>query len=178
MRKKDILGNFVKNPDVLYTHTPIKKLACEHEAYTTLITFLPGCRELKVDCGGKEMHLAGPGYKWLMYLPMGERWCVTAFYSPGGQLLEWYFDISRRNFIDERGVPCIDDIFLDLVVLPNGQAITVDADELQEALDNDAISIEDFDNAYAVHDQLKGSKWCDVDFLNEISGKLLLENKI
>ena len=178
MRKKNILGNFVKNPNVLYSHTPIRKPAWEHEAYTTLITFLPGCRELRVDCAGKEMLLAAPRYKWLMYLPMGERWCITAFYNPANELLEWYFDITRSNFIDEHGMPCIDDVFLDLVILPDGQAVTVDADELQEALDKGEISKEDFDNAYVVHDQIKDSKWSNVDFLNEISKKLMLEHEL
>ena len=178
MRAKSILGNFVKNPNVLYTHTPIKKLAWEHEAYTTLITFLPECRELRVDCAGKEILLAGPGYKWLIYLPMGERWCITAFYSPANELLEWYFDISRSNFIDQHGMPCIDDIFLDLVILPDGQAVTVDADELQEAYDKAEITQDDFNNAYVVHDQIKNSKWGNVDFLCEISRKLLLEHEL
>jgi len=178
MRKKDILGNFVKKPNVLYSHTPIRKLPWDHESYTTLITFLPKCSDLRVDCGGREMHLAGYGYKWLMYLPMDEYWCVTAIYSPSDELLEWYFDISRRNFIDECGVPCIDDVFLDLVILPDGEVITIDADELQEALDIGEISKEDFDNAYIVHDQIKNSKWSNIDYLKEISNKLLLEHEL
>ena len=174
MRKKNILGNFIKNANVHYSHTPVKKIAGEHEAYTALITFLPNCRELRVNCDGKEMHLAGPGYKWLMYLPMNEKWCITAFYYPDNELLEWYFDISRCNFVDEHGMPCIDDIFLDLVVLPNGKAVTVDADELQEALDKGEITPEDFDKAYKVHDEIINSRRSDVNYLYRLCCKLLL----
>jgi len=174
MRKKDILGNYVKSPGVLYDHA-IRKLDGEDEAYIALITFLPGSKELRKELNGEQVCLAGPGYKWLMYLPINECWCITAFYSPDEKLLEWYFDITLGNFVDEAGMPCIDDIFLDLVVLPDGQTITLDADELQSALDKSEISAADYDHAYKVHDEIKNSKWSDVGFLTELSGKLLLE---
>ena len=176
MRKKDILGNFNKNPGVLYSHS-IKKLAGDTEAYSALITFLPGSRELTVEYEGKQICLAGPGYKWLMYLPMDEYWCITAFYSPDNELLEWYFDISLGNFVDESGMPCINDIHLDLVVLPNGQTVTLDADELQEALDNNEITAADYNHAYKIHDQIKSSEWSDAKFLTELSEKLFLDYK-
>ena len=172
MRKKNILGNFVKNKDVVYSHA-IKKLYGEYEGYSALINFLPGCRELNVDNDGVKYCLAGNGYKWLMYLPLNECWCITAFYSPKNELLEWYFDISKRNFLDENGMPCIDDIFLDLVVLPDGRTITVDADELQEALDKKIITIDDFNHAYRIHDQILKSKWNDVNLLTTLSNNLL-----
>jgi len=88
----------------------------------------------------------------------------------------WYFDISRKNFIDENGMPCTDDVFLDLVITPEGGTITLDEDELQEGFDKGDISKEDFDNAYVVHGQILNSKWNNVDYLNEISSKLLLEH--
>ena len=174
MRKKDILGNFVKNPGVFYSHS-IKKLAGEAEAYSALITFLPGCRELNVEYEGKQACLAGPGYKWLMYLPIDEYWCITAFYNPDNELLRWYFDISLDNFVDESGMPCSNDIFLDLVVLASGQTVTLDADELQEALDNNEITTDDYINAWKIHGQILNSKWSNVQFLTSISEKLILD---
>jgi len=172
MRKRDILKNFTKYPQVLFPHSLIKKLANE-ASYITLIDFLPGSSEFWVDCAGTEIQLYGEGYKWLVYMPMDEFWCMTAFYNPAGELFEWYFDITHRNFIDENGIPAIDDLFLDLVVLPNGQVITLDADELQEALDNDEITRDDYNHAYAVHDQLRSSNWTDVDFLHDFCKKLV-----
>jgi len=174
MRKKDILGNFVKNPNVLFAHM-IKQVTDEPLAYSALITFLPGCRELYVNNDGEQYCLAGVGYKWLMYLPLNEYWCITVFYNPKNELLEWYFDISKENFIDENGMPCIDDLFLDLVVLPDGRVITIDADELQEALDGNKITIDDFNHAYKIHDQIKASKWNDVEFLTKLCEKLFID---
>lgn len=174
MRKKDILGNFVKNPNVLYSHS-IKKLIGKIEGYSALINFLPGSRELHVNNDGEQHCLAGIGYKWLMYLPLSENWCITAFYNPNNELLEWYFDISKGNFLDENGMHCIDDIFLDLVILPDGRTVTIDADELQEALDKEEITIDDYNHAYKVHDQILKSKWNNVDLLTGLCNELLSE---
>jgi len=177
VRKKDILQNLTKNPSVKFSYSPIRKHIEECEAYTTLVTFLPGSGVVKVGHGENEKQLSGPDFKWLMYLPIGECWCFTALYDPNNTWLEWYFDISRNNFIDEEGIPCIDDVFLDLVILPDGQAVTVDADELREALDKGVISTEDFENAYAVHDKLKNSKWSNAKYLKDFCNKLLIEHE-
>ncbi|MCL2461910.1 MAG: DUF402 domain-containing protein [Defluviitaleaceae bacterium] len=175
MRKKEILGNFVKNEGVLYTYS-IKKLTEEPDAYSALICFLPGTRELYKDDGGRErLCLAGSGVKWLMYLPLNEKWCVTTFYSPENKILEWYFDISKSNFLDETGMPCTDDIFLDLVILPDGRTVTLDADELRDALENGEITAEDYDNAYKVHNEILQSKWNDIKLLTLLSNKLFAD---
>jgi len=172
MRKKNILGNFVKNEGVLYEYE-IKKLADEPEAYSALITFLPGTRELHVN--ERSLCLVSDSYKWLMYLPLNEFWCITVFFSPENEILDWYFDITLGNFLDEEGMPCMNDLYLDLVIQPNGQTITLDADELQEALETGEISIDDYRHAYRIHDQIKCSKWSDVVFLSQLSAKLLAE---
>ena len=174
MRKKDILGNFVKKKDVIYNYA-IKKIDGEDEVYSAIINFMPGCRDLIVDYEGSKCQLAGNGYKWLMYLPLKEFWCITAFYSPQNELLEWYFDISKGNFLDENGMPCIDDMFLDLVIMPDARAITVDADELQEALDNNVITPNDFSLAYQIHAEILNSKWNDVNLLTLLCNKLMSE---
>jgi len=174
MRKKDILGNFVKNPDVLYTYR-IKKVSDAPEAYSALVVFSPGCRELVVDLDGARTRLAGPGYRWLTYLPLDECWCVTVLYNPDNGLIDWYFDISKGNFLDESRMPCIDDIFLDLVIKPDGRAITIDAEELQEALDDNVITADEFDYAYRIREKILTSRWNDVEYLLKFSEKLLSE---
>jgi len=172
MRKKDILGNFVKNQDTIYTSS-IKKLAREIESYSALISFLPGCRELWVDHGGTKIQYAGSGYKWLMYLPMNEYWCLSTYYDHCNKLLGWYFDISRSNFIDENGMPCTDDIFLDLAISVDGYIATLDADELQEALDKGEITFDDYNHAYTICGQIRNSKWSDVKYLMGLSDRLI-----
>jgi predicted RNA-binding protein associated with RNAse of E/G family len=156
----------------------MRKLTGKTNEYSALITFLRGCKDKFVDHNGKQIQWAGAEYKMLMYLPVSEKWCLSAYYSPDDKLTFWYFDISRNNFVDERGMPCTDDVFLDLVIFPSGEKITLDEDELQEAFDKGIVSKEDVDNAYAVHDQIKNSKWSNVDFLKKKKKKLLLEHDL
>ena len=81
--------------------------------------------------------------------------------------------IFSGKHIDEKGMPCIEDLFLDIAVLPSGQVITLDADELQDALDKGEITADDFDHAYNIHNQIINSEWVDVRFLKRLCDKLL-----
>ncbi|MCL2521696.1 MAG: DUF402 domain-containing protein [Erysipelotrichales bacterium] len=171
MRKKDILGKLAKNPEMIFTHS-IKKL--NNDEYSAFIHFLTNSKAMFVESMGKQVQWAGAEYKILTYLSIKEKWSLSTYYAPDNEILFWYFDISKKNFVDEQGMPCIDDIYLDLAVLPNGQIITLDADELKEALDNGTVSKKDFNNAYITHDLIINSKLVEVKFLKELSSKMRL----
>ena len=47
-------------------------------------------------------------------------------------IIQWYIDICIQNGV-ENGRPFWDDLYLDLIVLPYGEMIQKDADELEEA---------------------------------------------
>ena len=174
MRKKDILGNgWLVNG--FNFNSSMKKISGTNKGYSALIEFLPGTREIKDKVSGQAKNLSGNGYKWLIYHPLNECWVLTAIYDPMGNLLQWYFDLSRYNYIDENGIPCRDDIYLDLILLPNGHAITKDAGELQEALDKGVITSCDYNHAYKIRDHILSSKWMDIDMLTEFCNKLLVD---
>lgn len=172
MRKKDILGNEWLSKSFMFDSS-MKKLDGEYKGYSAIQNFLSGSRELYVNDDGENQCLSGEGYKWLTYLPMNNYWALMVFYNPKGEIIRWYFDISKKNFLDENGIPCRDDIFLDLIILKDGRTITDDADELQEALNKGEISIDDYNHVYKVHDHLLNSKWSNVEFLDTLSKTLL-----
>lgn len=172
MRKKTIWGNYIKNEGVLFVPSALKYIK-ELDGYAAVIDFLPGTKEFYVEDGGSTICLSGTDYRWLMYLPMQENWCLTTFYDPSGLILEWYFDISKGNFTDENGVPCTDDLFLDLVLLSDGKSVTLDADELQQALDSSEIDIEDYRMAYRIRDEILSGRWSDTMLLTSLCEKLL-----
>jgi len=177
MRKKDIINIFSDKFGMTFSHSIRKNT--EKSEYSVLVKCLSGCKDMFVESAfGQKIQWAGSDFKILLYLPICENWCLSAYYSPDNEMLFWYFDISRKNLIDEDGMLCMDDIFLDLVIQPDGQTITLDEDELHEALEKGEITKVDFDNAYIVHDQIKNSNWSNADFLNEISSKLLLEHEL
>ena len=171
MRKKTILGNFVKNEGVKY-EASVKKLAGQG-AYSSLVTFLPGSKKLAFTRENRQICLSGGGYKWLSYLSLSDYFCVTVLIGPGGDFLEWYFEISKKNFIDPDGTPCTDDLFLDFIVLPDGRNFTIDADELLDALNDETITPDDYEFAYQIRDEIADGEWNDPARLEQFFRGLL-----
>lgn len=83
--------------------------------------------------------LADAGYTWLTLLPddafLGIRnIAVTGLYTPSA-LLEVYVDMIAGKGVDPDGIPWFDDLYLDVALRPQtGQVVTLDRDELDEAL--------------------------------------------
>ena len=174
MRKKDICGSYVKNKNMRFCATR-HVLGGQVQGYCALLHFEQGTRELIINYEDHSTRLSGEGYRWLVIMPMDEPWCLTALYDPQNQIIEWYFDISWQNFIDESGMPCMDDLYLDLVLLPDGRILMLDADELQEAPETSNITQEQFDFAYAAFERIEHSRWVDLDFINPLCSALLVQ---
>ena len=95
-----------------------------------------------------EVCLADNGYTWLSFLPDNQNWSMTKIIDEDGAVVEWYFDVTKLNSIDETGRPYIDDLYLDVVLLPDSEAIILDEDELKAAFEQGEISKSEFDLAY------------------------------
>lgn len=50
------------------------------------------------------------------------------------KILLWYIDMIAGQGIDADGVPFFDDLYLNLVVYPDGTIVVDDMDELEDAL--------------------------------------------
>jgi hypothetical protein len=66
---------------------------------------------------------------------------------------EWYFDVSKYIGIED-GVPYEDDLYLDVVLRPDGSTILLDEDELKEAFDRKEMTKEEYDEAYKIANDL------------------------
>jgi len=122
---------------------------------------------------GSETCIADNGYSELCYLPDNENWQFYAMYDNQGCIIEWYFDITRKNAISETGEPYADDMYLDAVLMPSGKIMIFDEDELLEARDNGNISQEEFNIAYSVLNRLIDSKVISVNFMEKFCSRLL-----
>ncbi len=92
-------------------------------------------------------------YKWLEFYDYSSKERLTAIYDEKNKIVEWYFDIARE-IGKENGIPYEYDMYLDVVLTPEGDLILLDEDELKDALDNDYITKEDFDQAYLTANNL------------------------
>lgn len=97
--------------------------------------------------GGHTFRIADKGYTWLQYYPKGEHYVTTAMFDDEGEIVEWYIDICKTQGVTDQGVPWFDDLYLDIVVLKNGEVFLLDEDELDEALNKGLISVRDYDMA-------------------------------
>ncbi len=83
--------------------------------------------------GGKPYTITDNGYYWFQFAPkQGHVW-LTAMYDSAFTLIQYYFDISYRNEVFPDGSAYFFDLFLDLVLLPDGTRFVLDEDELLDA---------------------------------------------
>lgn len=92
-------------------------------------------------------------YTWVGIYPEHENYCITAIYDENKNIKEWYFDISKHNGI-ENGIPYEDDLYLDIVILPDGRVNILDEDELIQAYHDKNITKKDYELAYKVKDKI------------------------
>lgn len=143
--------------------------------YISLIKVIKVKHKLTVDYAKTDTCLIDDGYKCLMFLPDNEKWCVSAIYDTSGEIVEWYFDMTKQNSIDEMGNPFYDDLYLDIAVPPDFQAVILDEDELKEALDLKIITESDYKMAYDTCNKILNEIIPDKDFMISFFNKYMLQ---
>ncbi|WP_369690878.1 DUF402 domain-containing protein [Rossellomorea vietnamensis] len=97
--------------------------------------------------GEKEICFVDNGYMWLQQFPFGKHHSVTTMLDANGEIVQWYIDICLENGVED-GVPWLDDLYLDIVVLPSGEIFLLDEDELEQAYKKRMISESMYDLAW------------------------------
>lgn len=110
--------------------------------------FLDKVRQpLMVNYDGEETCIVNDGYCWLMFFPKDDLFSLTVVLNEENKIVQGYFDIIKEMEYSATGIPIIHDLYLDIVCLPDGRLFILDEDELIEALEQGAISLEDFNIA-------------------------------
>ena len=122
-------------------------------------------RPYMVGEAGAEVCIANDGYSELAFLPDDENWQMTAIYDERGDIVEWYFDITCKNSVDEEGNPYCDDLYLDAVLMPDGRVLILDEKELVDAFNNGGVNQEDFDLAHRALKKLIDEKVISVEYM-------------
>ncbi|WP_261132265.1 DUF402 domain-containing protein [Bacillus sp. Marseille-Q3570] len=118
---------------------------------------------LNVQYGELELCIADKGYSWLQQFPDHMHHSVTTMFDAEGEIIQWYIDICSEVGLDENGVPWMDDLFLDIVVLPSGEIILKDDHELKDALEKGTINQTLHQLAVSERDDIL-SKWKQGEF--------------
>lgn len=131
-----------------------KRFAMRHlntsafKGYVSLFCIDAVREPLWINLAGQDVCLADKGYLWLQHFPQDSHYVVTTVFDAQGELVHWYIDICKRHYLDGQGILWYEDLYLDLDVSPDGEAILLDADELDEALAQGAISGLDYELAW------------------------------
>ena len=100
-----------------------------------------------IDHGKEKICIIDNGYSLIEAYPDNGKYALTIMLDDRGTLIEWYFDIAKSIGI-ENGVPFEDDLYLDMAIMPDGEKIILDEDELLAARNEGIISQDDLDGAY------------------------------
>ena len=120
---------------------------------------------------GEDIVVCDKGRKWLSILPQDDWYCITAMMDEDGNILLWYIDMIAKQGIDEDGVPYFDDLYLDLVVYPDGTIVVDDMDELEDALSKKDITQEQYNLAIETSNRLQRGMLSDISLFMEYTRK-------
>ncbi|UXR78689.1 MULTISPECIES: DUF402 domain-containing protein [unclassified Staphylococcus] len=118
-----------------------------------LITINKVREPLEVTVIGKKMVVADEQYQWLQIVPEKKRYSLTVMFNEDGQPLQYYFDINLKN-ITQKGKVRTVDLYLDVLVLPDGRYELVDQEDLERALRAKKITRKQYHEAYIIAHQL------------------------
>lgn len=125
------------------------------EGYIGLLHILQVSEPQIWKFNGENIVVCDKGLKWISILPKDDFYCITAMMNEQEEILLWYIDMIDEQGIDEVGIPWFDDLYLDLVVYPDGTIIVDDMDELEDALTKGDITTEQFNIAIKTSEKLK-----------------------
>lgn len=126
----------------------------EFSGYITLLSIEKVSEPLFVQYKEKRVCIVDDGYSWLQHFPSTEHYSLTTMFNSDGEIVQWYIDICHINGV-ENGVPWLEDLFLDIIVLPNGDVHLIDIDELEEALRTGIIDQTLYNLAWAEAERIK-----------------------
>ena len=121
----------------------------------------------------KDVVVCDNGYHWLTIMPCDEFYCITAMMDSSYEVKVCYIDMIDTQGYDDDNVPYFYDLYLDLVVYPNGDIITDDMDELQEALKTGEITELQYNRAMATSRKLQNGLLSDIVKFKDYIKKML-----
>lgn len=101
-----------------------------------------------------EICIIAQGYTWIQHFPTNTYHSLTTMIDDNDQIVQFYFDIIKSIGKTETGMPYMDDLYLDVVYIPNEKPFLLDEDELDEALDSKTITQNEYNIAHKEAEQI------------------------
>jgi uncharacterized protein len=127
------------------------------------------------DYASKPVVICETGMKWLQFIPAEENYVLTAMINQENTINTWYIDVIAGTGFSDDGVVYFDDLYLDLIVRPDGDNKVDDLDELEVALVSQDINQELYTLAHKTKEQLANGLLRDIPKLNDFCLRYLEE---
>ena len=96
-----------------------------------------------------KLCIAGNQYTWIQYFIDKKNFAITAMLDDQKGISAILYRCGEKDYeIDERGLPYFDDLYLDVVLLPNGKIYVLDEDELEDAYKSGDVTKEEYELAW------------------------------
>ncbi len=148
------------------------KLFLDEEEYYISVKKLISVREKFII--KNNLCVMDDGYYVFEVIPKNENYAMRLFLDNNKKPLEYYFDITKNNNLDEEtNIPYYDDLYLDITYC-EGDINILDEDELVEAYNTGDITKEEYELVYKVKDKLleeinnKTNKAMNLDYMKYI----------
>lgn len=125
------------------------------KSYVSLLHLKEIKEPLYMSYEGQTVCIADNGYYWMQHFPEGQQFSVTTVFDSSGSIVQWYLDICKEIGYCTKNGPWMDDLYLDLIVLPTGEIIEKDIDQLEVALKNNEITVSEYEAAWSEFKRLK-----------------------
>lgn len=126
---------------------------------------------------GEPVVIYQDDYHWLQVAMEDSHWWLTAMVDAQGNITQYYFDITLENQLLQSRDSWFTDIYLDVVMMPDGRLDLLDEDELDAALESGDISAEQHKLAHQWADELMDNLPKNLARLQEFCKKLYGELK-
>ncbi len=132
---------------------------------------------IKKFLGKEPVTILDDGFFWMQVAVQGQHWWLTAMFDPQLRPTQYYFDITLENHLLGSEKSWFWDIYLDVVLMPDGRMELLDADELEEALCSGDITKEQYENAWIwakkLMEELQGKQELIQNFCQEKLNEML-----
>lgn len=142
------------------------------KGYVALVKIKDVQNPLVVNDGEKDVCIKDNDYKWIEVYPDNEHYAVTIMFDNNDNLIQWYFDIAKEIGI-ENNIPYEDDLYVDIVITPNGRKEILDEEELMDALNKNEITQNDVELVYETVKLIEDKFVNNFSYLTDLTDKFL-----
>lgn len=152
-------------------------ITCQGEKILAGIIHMHKVREpLSVRVVGEDTLVVANNFKWMQLLPEKRTYSITVMYDEKWQEIQYYFDINYSHTL-ELGKARRQDLYLDVLVLPDGRYELVDEEDIKRAFKKGVISTKERDFAYRTARELMAEIDRDFSQFKKLAASCLKELK-